>query len=82
MTCDQKQSNKALAAVRAPVGHGFAHLRNRRALGKIRTDPKWATALVRVLALGSRTVTAPGGSTPDRWRPALGISPLLILGCA
>lgn len=39
--------NKALAAVRAPVEHSFAHLKNWRVLGKVRTDPKWATALVR-----------------------------------
>jgi hypothetical protein len=38
-----------LAAVRAPVEHGFAHLKNWRVLGKIRTDPKRATALVRAL---------------------------------
>jgi len=45
----QKLSSKALAAVRAPVEHGFAHLQNWRVLGKVRTDPKWATALVRGL---------------------------------
>ncbi|KUN15399.1 hypothetical protein AQJ11_43335 [Streptomyces corchorusii] len=45
----QKLSDKTLAAVRAPVEHGFAHLRNWRVLGKARTDPRWATALVRAL---------------------------------
>ena len=49
LTRGQKLSNKALAAVRAPVEHGFAHLKNWRVLGKVRTDPKWATALVRAL---------------------------------
>ncbi|GGQ36172.1 hypothetical protein GCM10010140_77600 [Streptosporangium pseudovulgare] len=49
LTRGQKLSNKALAAVRAPIEHGFAHLKNRRVLGKIRTDPKWATTLVRAL---------------------------------
>ncbi|MFF5714326.1 transposase family protein [Streptomyces sp. NPDC012756] len=49
LTRGQKLSNKALAAARAPVEHGFAHLKNWRVLGKIRTDPKWATALVRAL---------------------------------
>ncbi|MCX4908637.1 hypothetical protein OHA11_30865 [Streptomyces sp. NBC_00878] len=39
----------ALAAVRVLVEHGFAHLKNWRVLGKVRTDPKWATALVRAL---------------------------------
>ncbi|MGW1766718.1 hypothetical protein ACWCQL_21930 [Streptomyces sp. NPDC002073] len=42
----------ALAPVRAPVEHGFAHLKNWRVLGKYaRTDPKWATALFRALPL-------------------------------
>lgn len=49
LTRGQKLSNKVLAAVRAPVEHGFAHLKNWRVLGKVRTDPKWATALVRAL---------------------------------
>ncbi|MCB5905909.1 transposase family protein [Streptomyces pinistramenti] len=49
LTCGQRLSNKALAAVRAPVEHGFAHLKNWRALGKVRTGPSWATALVRAL---------------------------------
>ncbi|WP_328842750.1 transposase family protein [Streptomyces sp. NBC_00258] len=42
----QKLSNKVLAAVRAPVEHGFAHLKNWRVLGKVRTDrrgrPPWS----------------------------------------
>jgi hypothetical protein len=33
----------------ALVEHGFAHLKNWRALAKVRTDPKWATSLVRAL---------------------------------
>lgn len=45
----QKLSNTVLAAVRAPVEHGFAHLKNWRVLTKLRTDPKSATALVRAL---------------------------------
>lgn len=49
LTRGQKLSNKALAAVRAPVEHGFAHLKNWRVLGKVRTNPRWATALVRAL---------------------------------
>jgi hypothetical protein len=49
LTRGQNLSNTALAAVRAPVEHGFAHLKNWRVLGKVRTDPKWATALVRAL---------------------------------
>ncbi|MFI1168454.1 transposase family protein [Streptomyces sp. NPDC020801] len=49
LTRGRKLSNKALAAVRAPVEHGFAHLKNWRVLGKVRTDPKRATDLVRAL---------------------------------
>ncbi|WP_254397586.1 hypothetical protein [Streptomyces sp. AC558_RSS880] len=37
----QKPSTKALAAVRAPVEHGFAHLKNWRVLTKVRAAPKW-----------------------------------------
>ncbi len=58
LTCGQKLSIKALAAIRALVEHGFAHLKNWRVLGKIRTDPKWATTLVRALpTLTSREVS-------------------------
>lgn len=58
LTRGQKLINTALAAVRAPVKHGFAHLKNWRVLGKVRTDPKWATALVRaLLVLTSREVS-------------------------
>ncbi|MEU3340897.1 hypothetical protein [Streptomyces sp. NPDC006668] len=47
----------ALAAVRAPVEHGFAHLKNCRVLGKVRPDPRWATARVRALfVLSNREV--------------------------
>jgi hypothetical protein len=54
----QKLSNKVLAAVRAPVEHGFARLKNWRVLGKVRTDPRWATALVRaLLVLTNREVS-------------------------
>ena len=44
LTRGQKLSSKTLAAVRATVEHGFAHPKNWRVLGKIRTDPTWATA--------------------------------------
>lgn len=58
LTRGQKLSNTALAAVRAPVEHGFAHLKNWRVLGRLRTDPKWATALVRaLLVLTNREVS-------------------------
>ncbi|GAA2623704.1 transposase family protein [Streptomyces vastus] len=56
LTRGQKLSNTALAAVRAPVEHGFAHLKNWRALGKVHTDLRWATTLVRALVLTNREV--------------------------
>ncbi|GLV79925.1 hypothetical protein ACH4VS_39740 [Streptomyces hygroscopicus] len=55
MARGQKLSDKALAAVRPPAGHGFAHLKNWRAPGKVRTDPRWATV----------------GDTDPRWVTAL-----------
>ncbi|EST30984.1 transposase family protein [Streptomyces niveus] len=58
LTRRQKLSNKVLAAVRAPVEHGFAPLEIWRVLGKVRTDPKWATTLVRaLLVLTNREVS-------------------------
>ncbi|MER7403801.1 transposase family protein [Streptomyces sp. NPDC000070] len=45
----QKQANRVLAAARAPVEHGFAHLKAWRILTKLRTDPARATALLRAL---------------------------------
>lgn len=58
LTRGQKLSNTALAAVRAPVEHGFAHLENWRVLVKVRTDPAWATTLVRaLLVLTNREVS-------------------------
>jgi hypothetical protein len=58
LTRSQKLSNTALVAVWAPVEHGFAHLKNWRVLGKVRTHPTWATALVRsLLVLTNREVS-------------------------
>ncbi|MCX5327818.1 transposase family protein [Streptomyces sp. NBC_00140] len=58
LTRGQKLSNTALAAVRAPVEHGFAHLKNWHVLGKVRTDPAWVTALVTaLLVLTNREVS-------------------------
>ncbi|MEU0213090.1 transposase family protein [Streptomyces canus] len=39
LTRGQKLSNTALAAVRAPVEHGLAHLKNWRVLGKVPHRP-------------------------------------------
>ncbi|WP_244181776.1 transposase family protein [Streptomyces curacoi] len=39
LTPGQKTANGVLAVGRAPVGHGFAHLKNWRVLTKLRTDP-------------------------------------------
>ncbi len=49
LTPGQKQANRILAAGRAPVEHGFAHLKAWRILTKLRTDPTRATALLRAL---------------------------------
>jgi hypothetical protein len=49
LTAGQKEANRALAAGRAPVEHGFAHLKNWRIPTKLRTDPARATGLLRAL---------------------------------
>ncbi|MHA6757170.1 transposase family protein [Streptacidiphilus sp. PAMC 29251] len=49
ITTGQKTANRILAAGRAPVEHGFAHLKNWRVLTKLRTDPAKATGLLRAL---------------------------------
>lgn len=49
LTPAEKDANRALAAGRASVEHGFAHLKNWRILTKLRTDPARATHLLRAL---------------------------------
>lgn len=49
LTPGQKTANRVLAAGRAPVERGFAHLKNWRILTKLRTDPAHATRLLRAL---------------------------------
>ncbi|WP_329127287.1 transposase [Streptomyces caniferus] len=49
LTPGQKTANRVLAVGRAPVEHGFAHLKNWRILTKLRTDPAHATRLLRAL---------------------------------
>ncbi|KPI02996.1 hypothetical protein OK074_5146 [Actinobacteria bacterium OK074] len=49
VTPGQKEANRVLAVGRAPVEHGFAHLKNWRILTKLRTDPAHATRLLRSL---------------------------------
>lgn len=49
LTPGQKTANRILAVGRAPVEHGFAHLKNWRILTKLRTDPAHATRLLRAL---------------------------------
>ncbi len=49
LTPGQKTANRVLAVGRAPVEHGFAHLKNWRTLTKLRTDPAHATRLLRAL---------------------------------
>ncbi|MEW2289384.1 transposase family protein [Streptomyces sp. NPDC047841] len=45
----QKTANRVLAVGRAPVEHGFAHLKNWRTLTKFRSDPARTTHLLRAL---------------------------------
>jgi hypothetical protein len=49
LTTGQKTANRIIAAGRAPVEHGFAHLKTWRILTKLRTDPARATNLLRAL---------------------------------
>lgn len=49
LTPGQKEANRVLAVGRAPVEHGFAHLKNWRILTKFRADPAHATQLLRAL---------------------------------
>ncbi|MFD9602474.1 transposase family protein [Streptomyces sp. NPDC059970] len=49
LTTSQEGANRVLAAGRAPVEHGFAHLKNWRTLTELRTDPARATNLLRAL---------------------------------
>ncbi|MFC8394538.1 transposase family protein [Streptomyces sp. NPDC057238] len=49
LTPGQKDANRVLAIGRAPVEHGFAHLKNWRILTKLRTEPARATRLLRAL---------------------------------
>ncbi|WP_432068979.1 transposase family protein [Streptomyces sp. C10-9-1] len=49
LTPGEKEANRVLAVGRAPVEHGFAHLKNWRILTKLRTDPARATRLLRAL---------------------------------
>ncbi|MGW3202144.1 transposase family protein [Streptomyces sp. NPDC001118] len=46
LTPGQKTANRVLAVGRAPVEHGFAHLKNWQTLTKLRTDPTRATQLL------------------------------------
>ncbi|MGW6821774.1 hypothetical protein [Streptomyces sp. NPDC055005] len=49
LTRGQKEANRVLTVGRAPVEHGFAHLKNWRIVTKLRTDPALATRLLRAL---------------------------------
>ncbi|MFJ5048294.1 transposase family protein [Streptomyces sp. NPDC088719] len=49
LTPGQKDAHQVLATERAPVEHGFAHLKNWRVFIKLRTDPARATHLLRAL---------------------------------
>ncbi|WP_327267327.1 hypothetical protein OG233_00665 [Streptomyces sp. NBC_01218] len=47
LTPGQKEPKRVLSVGRAPVEHGFAHLKNWRILTKLRTNPARATQLLR-----------------------------------
>ena len=49
LTKGQRKANQILSAARAPVEHGFAHLKNWRILTKLRMAPARATNLLRAL---------------------------------
>ncbi|MDX3319229.1 MULTISPECIES: transposase family protein [Streptomyces] len=49
LTVGEKDANRVFAIGRAPVEHGFAHLKNWRILAKLRIDPARATQLLRAL---------------------------------
>ncbi|MFJ6852927.1 transposase family protein [Streptomyces sp. NPDC091271] len=62
----EKEANRVLGAGRAPVEHGFAHLKNWRILTKLRTDPARATHLLRsLLILANLEAIASRLSTPQ-----------------
>ncbi|MEU3343129.1 transposase family protein [Streptomyces sp. NPDC006668] len=66
LTSGQKQANRILAAGRAPVEQGFAHLKAWRILTRLRTDPARATALLRALLVMTISKSADDGrSTPQ-----------------
>jgi len=49
LTHAQKQVNQLISIERAPVEHGFADLKGRRVLTKLRLDATGATKLLRAL---------------------------------
>ncbi|MET7379879.1 hypothetical protein ABZT08_13835 [Streptomyces sp. NPDC005526] len=55
-----READRILAAGRAPVERGFAHLKNWRVLTKLRTDPARATHLLRALLLLANIETIRG----------------------
>lgn len=59
LTPGEKEANRVLAVGRAPVEHGFAHIKNWRSLTKLRTDPAWATQLLRALHVLTKSRSQP-----------------------
>ncbi|MGW3174625.1 transposase family protein [Streptomyces sp. NPDC001153] len=49
LTTGQKTANRIIAVGRAPVEHGFGHLKTWRILTKLRPSPARATNLLRAL---------------------------------
>ncbi|MGM1079219.1 hypothetical protein ACS0VI_23725 [Streptomyces sp. H28] len=59
LTLGRKTADRVLAVGRAPVEHGFAHLKNWRILTRLRTDPARATRLQRARSFSRRVFSAP-----------------------
>jgi hypothetical protein len=59
LTSVKKQANKLITSVRAVCEHSFTHLSNWRILAKLRLSPHYATTLLRVLLVRTRTEVAP-----------------------
>ncbi|MFG1729232.1 transposase family protein [Streptomyces sp. Y20] len=72
LTLGEKEANRVLAIGRAPVEHGFAHLKNWRIPSKLRTDPASAPTWGALRRLPERTPRdhVPTMSGWSRNRPA------------
>lgn len=80
LTHSEKEANRILAVGRAPVEHGFAHLKNWRIPTKLRTAPQLLRALLVVtnIEVNRRRMIFSGGSHPQPARvPGEPLTPAL-----